>query len=151
MSRSIFALERKKLNNYSINICNVSPGRFKEENNFEIFLNNINEETSIDPVIKGKYFSGRGKFYKQWLELYYNNIVRFSESVIIDLSNSKLEKKIKLNYQLAGEIMLDITDDIRGEIILEYPLRLLCKQDCKGLCPRCGKNLNEGDCGCKKQ
>ncbi|MCW3976270.1 MAG: DUF1122 family protein [Candidatus Bathyarchaeota archaeon] len=94
MSLSIFALERKKLNNYSINICNVSPGRFKEENNFEIFLSNINEQTSIDPVIKGKYFSGRGKFYKQWLELYYNNIVRFSESVIIDLTKSKLEKKI---------------------------------------------------------
>ena len=28
------------------------------------------------------------------------------------------------------------------------PLRLLCKEDCKGLCPKCGKDLNEGSCQC---
>ncbi len=33
-------------------------------------------------------------------------------------------------------------------VMLNLPLRLLCKEDCKGLCPKCGKDLNLGDCGC---
>jgi uncharacterized protein len=43
---------------------------------------------------------------------------------------------------------LDVTDNIREDILLNYPLKILCKQDCRGLCPICGKNLNDGDCGC---
>ena len=39
-------------------------------------------------------------------------------------------------------------DAIRDALTLELPLRVLCKEDCKGLCPKCGHNLNEGPCGC---
>jgi uncharacterized protein len=34
---------------------------------------------------------------------------------------------------------------------MEFPLRFLCHDDCKGLCQRCGKNLNEGECDCSKK
>jgi uncharacterized protein len=44
---------------------------------------------------------------------------------------------------------IDITGFVRDAIILELPLRVLCRDDCKGLCVVCGHNLNEGDCGCK--
>lgn len=37
------------------------------------------------------------------------------------------------------------------ELMMEFPTRELCSEDCKGLCPKCGKNLNEGDCGCVKK
>ncbi|MCQ2386366.1 MAG: DUF177 domain-containing protein [Clostridia bacterium] len=44
---------------------------------------------------------------------------------------------------------LDI-DELLSELLeLNLPYRFLCKEDCKGLCPRCGKNLNEGVCGCQ--
>lgn len=60
-----------------------------------------------------------------------------------------LEKKLKLNYQVSGqEQFIDIGPDIREEIILDYPIKPLCKPDCKGLCPRCGNSLNEGGCNC---
>jgi hypothetical protein len=94
MNPSLSEIERKKLNNYSIKISNIVPGRFKEEINFDMFLININKQTSIDPVIKGKYFSGRGKFYRPWLELFYNNYIKFKKLSTIDLSNSIMEKKI---------------------------------------------------------
>ncbi|MFH1406770.1 MAG: DUF177 domain-containing protein [Candidatus Omnitrophota bacterium] len=42
------------------------------------------------------------------------------------------------------EILLD--EDIRQELMLNYPLKPLCKEACKGLCPVCGKNLNETKC-----
>jgi uncharacterized protein len=47
----------------------------------------------------------------------------------------------------ASEIVLD--NDIRDYALLAVPMKKLCKEDCKGLCPECGKNLNEGICNCK--
>lgn len=44
---------------------------------------------------------------------------------------------------------LDLDDFVYQEIQLYLPQKMLCKEDCKGICPRCGKNLNEGDCDCK--
>ncbi len=35
-------------------------------------------------------------------------------------------------------------------VVLNMDMRILCREDCKGLCPQCGKNLNEGPCGCSK-
>ena len=46
---------------------------------------------------------------------------------------------------------LDLDELIYSDIILLTPTKFLCKEDCKGLCPTCGKNLNEGDCACAKQ
>jgi uncharacterized protein len=62
----------------------------------------------------------------------------------------RIFKNFEFNYFLQGEKILNITDDIRQEIILEYPLKPLCRQSCKGLCIRCGQNLNERECGCKR-
>ncbi len=42
----------------------------------------------------------------------------------------------------------DISERIREAIILELPYKPLCEINCKGLCPMCGENLNETDCGC---
>jgi len=50
---------------------------------------------------------------------------------------------------LGGEDFVDLTANIREDIILELPQRALCRADCKGLCPDCGKDLNEGNCRCK--
>jgi uncharacterized protein len=48
-----------------------------------------------------------------------------------------------------GLSVIDLTEDVRQTILLAVPFKLLCKNDCKGLCPRCGKNLNEGPCTCE--
>lgn len=37
---------------------------------------------------------------------------------------------------------------IKEEIVEHWPMKVLCREDCKGLCLNCGKNLNDGDCGC---
>lgn len=43
---------------------------------------------------------------------------------------------------------IDITPEVLKAIILELPMKMLCNPDCKGLCPGCGRNLNEGNCQC---
>ena len=51
----------------------------------------------------------------------------------------------------AGENTIDIIDDVRQTIILAVPLKLLCNDQCKGLCPACGMNLNGDSCSCKEE
>lgn len=43
---------------------------------------------------------------------------------------------------------LNIDSLIENEIITSWPMKVLCRPDCKGLCPVCGKDLNTGACGC---
>ena len=45
---------------------------------------------------------------------------------------------------------LDIGQAIRDNLLPVIMQRLLCREDCRGLCPDCGSNLNEKDCGCAK-
>jgi len=45
---------------------------------------------------------------------------------------------------------LDLRPAVREQILLSLPPAPLCSEDCKGLCPRCGKDLNEGECGCDR-
>ena len=44
----------------------------------------------------------------------------------------------------------DLTDAVRDALLLELPYRFLCSEDCKGLCPTCGVNLNLGACTCQE-
>lgn len=53
-----------------------------------------------------------------------------------------------IHYYTGGEI--DITALVQEQLALALPMKALCREDCKGLCPRCGANLNLGDCGCQK-
>ena len=43
---------------------------------------------------------------------------------------------------------LDVDELINNEILLDWPAKILCKDDCKGICKVCGKNLNDGECDC---
>jgi uncharacterized protein len=48
-------------------------------------------------------------------------------------------------YQESG---LSLEDVVREQVLLSLPSRTLCTADCKGLCPRCGQNLNQAKCSC---
>ena len=52
-------------------------------------------------------------------------------------------------YELAeNPECVDVSDDVREDLLLEIPGFPLCHADCKGLCAQCGQDLNEGTCGC---
>ena len=46
---------------------------------------------------------------------------------------------------------LDLTDEVRETIILAFPNYPVCGESCRGLCARCGMNLNRGTCACKPE
>lgn len=56
------------------------------------------------------------------------------------------DRSFVLDYEVEDEMDLDITDDVRQEILLSYPVKVVCREDCRGLCPQCGTNLNERSC-----
>jgi len=45
---------------------------------------------------------------------------------------------------------VDLDDLVREQLLLSVPSRALCREDCRGLCPTCGADLNEGGCGCAR-
>lgn len=49
-----------------------------------------------------------------------------------------------------GFSVIDLSDDIRQTVLLSVPLKLLCRENCKGLCPHCGINLNAETCACSE-
>ena len=53
-------------------------------------------------------------------------------------------------FPLEGD-SADLDDIVRTVFVLNLDSKLLCKDDCKGLCCRCGKNLNDGPCTCEKE
>lgn len=53
-----------------------------------------------------------------------------------------------VHRELTGEDFVDLTENIREDIILQLPQRALCRPDCPGLCPHCGTDLTTGACQC---
>ncbi len=51
---------------------------------------------------------------------------------------------------LGPDLMLDVTEAVRQQLLLALPMVPVCRPDCRGLCPQCGTNLNERECGCAK-
>ena len=66
----------------------------------------------------------------------------------------KFDEKIEIeDFNIRKEIdnpgeTIDLTEDVRTDIILALPRKPLCNMDCPGICPSCGQDLNEGTCGC---
>jgi len=54
-------------------------------------------------------------------------------------------------YVMIRDGKLDVDVALREELLMCFPMRLLCREDCPGLCDKCGKPLSAGDCGCNKK
>lgn len=71
----------------------------------------------------------------------------FSATVSYPVVTSEEESEEEV--LLAEGQKVDLISLMQETVVTEMPLRLLCKEDCKGLCPKCGKDLNTGECGCE--
>ena len=49
------------------------------------------------------------------------------------------------------DMKFDVDEFVYSEVILDLPRKHLCKDSCKGICSKCGKDLNEGECGCTEK
>lgn len=70
----------------------------------------------------------------------------FSEKVLFILKKDYLGDE--LDIISFTDYICDITDYIKDIIVTSLPTKTLCKEDCKGICPKCGVNLNNEKCKC---
>ncbi len=80
------------------------------------------------------------------LKLFFKRKLILSETdILINLTEEDL---ITLSYD---ENIIKFDDRVRESLVLALPMKMLCREDCKGLCPICGINLNEEFCSCEEQ
>lgn len=75
---------------------------------------------------------------------------KFEKNLFLDFNEevgSRNSKDFEVTYS-APRLKLDSI--VESYLITNFPTKVLCREDCKGLCPRCGTNLNEGMCSCFK-
>ena len=75
-------------------------------------------------------------------------ILEFNRTVA---SSGTLQNEANDEYVIVKNGFLDIDRELVEDLMLEFPSKLLCKEECAGLCPKCGKSLNFGECGCPKK
>lgn len=78
--------------------------------------------------------------------------IHFSIDREIDLRDSEsdeIEEQEEQDY--IDGYNLDVDKLVYGEVLLQIPSKTLCSPDCKGLCPKCGTNLNIKECGCDRE
>jgi uncharacterized protein len=52
---------------------------------------------------------------------------------------------------LISDLRFDLDEIVTEDVFLNLPAKFLCKDDCKGMCFKCGKDLNSGSCSCEKE
>lgn len=70
--------------------------------------------------------------------------LQFSQVIVKRLENEEDDD----GYILAPDMKVDLYDLVFGETVMNLPSLHLCKEDCKGICPVCGTNLNTQNCNC---
>ena len=64
------------------------------------------------------------------------------------VSDEELDENIDEYAVIDDNGELDLDEEVAETFALAFPKKLLCDEDCQGLCPKCGKRKKEGDCGC---
>ena len=80
----------------------------------------------------------------------FDKYVEFALDVVLvnELSNEDSEDEWVFPLEADSA---DLDDIVRTVFVLNLDSKLLCREDCKGICCQCGKNLNDGPCNCQKQ
>ena len=76
--------------------------------------------------------------------------IEFPIDVVLVTELASEENEDEWVFPLEGD-SADLDDIVRTVFVLSLDSKLLCKEDCKGICQRCGKNLNDGPCSCQKE
>lgn len=79
-------------------------------------------------------------------EISREQVLYMEHILVVSLNHEDNDSFVLLeNYQLPLDALVE------EDLILDQPSKMLCSEDCRGLCPLCGKDLNEGLCGCREE
>lgn len=75
-------------------------------------------------------------------------VLDFVKSVDLDVPDGELTEELDETNYIDG-YTLDVDQLICNEVLIGWPTKILCSEDCKGICNVCGQNLNQGTCDCE--
>jgi len=113
----------------------------------EVKLTKLHNRIILDIDLKTKAFfecDRCGVNYKSNLQNTFQMVYLFGDSPEESDSDN-------IVYLSADNDKIKLNKELRDYAILSIPMKKLCREDCKGLCYRCGKNLNYGSCNCETQ
>ena len=84
--------------------------------------------------------------FDETVDFNFQTIYLFTKDYITDEDEQE-----NVRYISPEKTSINLDDDVRDFGLLSLPMKKLCSEDCKGLCPKCGKNLNDGQCDCKTE
>ena len=76
---------------------------------------------------------------------------RFTCSLCLEEFNNLFEKDFTLHYDVKGLEAVILDPELRDEIIIDHPIRIVCRESCRGLCLFCGADLNHEKCDCREE
>ena len=147
----------------SLNIANMAPGHYEENRQASAADLDLRErdefQAPVTMAIQIDKASDELIVTIDWQTMISGSCDRCAEPLQTPLSDT-LSVVYTYDPQERGEedeeVLLisestrqvDLTDHLRQSLILALPLKLLCREECKGLCSRCGANLNNESCSC---
>lgn len=108
--------------------ANIGEGRARIEGNCRLEFSAVCDRCLADVPVS--------------LELSFDRTVISPETAAEDPDSDEESRSFMEGYQLDVEAL------VHDEIIVNWPVKILCREDCKGICPVCGQNRNERECGC---
>lgn len=114
----------------------------------KIVLKAIIDRRNEDLNLKAEIFSAAELKCDRCLSTFQHNITaKFDSYFSSKLSNLADDiKPLHLNTPT-----IDLSEDMRTAFVLSLPIKILCQESCKGLCPECGINWNEKSCSCSSR
>lgn len=116
-----------------------SPALIDIEDPVAVFSRPVNYHLRV--VRAGRTLVVRGRLETEVTLTCSRCLVKFPAPLLVPGFGRELEL-------VGDEAIIDLTGDIREDIILAIPAKPLCRAGCRGLCPICGGDLNRKDCGC---
>lgn len=76
-------------------------------------------------------------------------VLDIKKHVDLDVPDAELTEELDESNFIIDGCNLDIEKLLYNEILIGWPVKVLCREDCQGICSTCGQNLNEGFCNCE--
>jgi uncharacterized protein len=131
-----------------------NPGEIGLEDNFK---NSVTVDVRLDKASRQMYLRSdirtSGSFQcDRCLEVFDQELsTHFNMMYVYDELDTKQFPADEVHVLSPDTVSIDIAEDVRQMVELSVPLKLLCREDCKGLCPRCGTNWNHESCTCAEE
>jgi uncharacterized protein len=123
------------------NLCGADPAPIMEVDEPDIHFHQ-DIEYDVHAQIQGHALLVTGKLGTKATLRCGRCLREFDQPLVVD--------RFVVHQPLQGEDSVDLTPNVREDILLELPQRALCNPQCKGLCPVCGQDLNKKSCECRQ-